>query len=91
MYWLSRSEEEKIIHFSIEKENTLCLSNTGPKISDDALEDIFEYGVTMKQEKNATGLGLTFTRNILSSHGWEIWAENRNDGPAFLLRKKVKK
>ncbi|MBU4350146.1 ATP-binding protein [bacterium] len=91
VYWLSRSEEEKIICFSIEKENTLCLSNTGPKISDDALEDIFEYGVTMKQEKNATGLGLTFTRNILGSHGWEIWAENRNDGPAFLMRKKVKK
>lgn len=91
VYWLNRSEEEKIIRFSMEKENTLCLSNTGPKISDDALEDIFEYGVTMKQEKNATGLGLTFTRNILSSHGWEIWAENRNDGPAFLLRKKVKK
>ena len=91
VYWLSRSEEERIIRFSMEKGNTLCLSNTGPKISDDVLEDIFEYGVTMKQEKNATGLGLTFTRNILGSHGWEIWAENRNDGPAFLLRKKVEK
>src|SRR5665648_523980 len=91
VYWLSKNEEERMIYFSMEKGNILCLSNTGPKISDDALEDIFEYGVTMKQEKNATGLGLTFTRNILNSHGWEIWAENRNDGPAFLLRKKVKK
>ena len=67
------------------------VDNYDSRLSDDALEDIFEYGVTMKQEKNATGLGLTFTRNILGSHGWEIWAENRNDGPAFLLRKKAEK
>ncbi len=65
--------------------------NNGPKIREDVLDIIFEYGITTKEEKNASGLGLAFTRSILSSYDWEVWAENRSSGPAFLLRKNEEK
>jgi K+-sensing histidine kinase KdpD len=42
--------------------------------------------VTTKQEKYATGLGLAFTRSVLGKIGWEISAENRDEGPAFLIK-----
>ncbi len=50
----------------------------------------FEYGVTGKIEKNATGLGLAYTQSVLSNIDWEIFAENRNDGPAFIIKRSKK-
>lgn len=92
VYWLKLGKgAKKIIQISIENKDTIVLSNNGPLIPEDYLEMIFNYGVTLKQEKNATGLGLSFTRNILGVHGWEIWAENRKTGPAFFLRKAKEK
>jgi signal transduction histidine kinase len=86
-YWLKYNDKNKVIKFSLERKSTLVISNTGPKIPDGEIERIFEYGVTFKKLKSATGLGLTYARNILQRHDWEIWAENRNDGPAFLIKK----
>ncbi|TSA26085.1 hypothetical protein D4R71_04300 [bacterium] len=87
VYWLKLIDVEKKIFFTLEDGNILVISNTGPLIPEGDLETIFEYGVTFKKEKNATGLGLSFTNSILSSINWEIWAENRDYGPAFLIRK----
>ena len=87
VYWLKSIDKGRRISFTREHGDALVVQNTGPKIPDDYLELIFEYGVTLRQEKNATGLGLAFTKNVLGSHGWEITAENRDDGPAFLLRR----
>ncbi len=85
VYWLKQSEGEKAIFFTHENPNIFVLSNSGPKIPEGELENIFEYGITGKKEKNATGLGLAFTRSMLSTRGWEIKAENREYGPAFLI------
>lgn len=85
IYWLQFTEK-KIVIFEIENDE-IIISNTGPTIQEDDLELIFEYGVTAKNEKNATGLGLSFTRNMLYSNGWEIYAENRSYGPAFHIKK----
>jgi signal transduction histidine kinase len=90
-YWLKYNDRNRVIKFSLEKKSTLVISNTGPKIPDAELERIFEYGVTFKKLKSATGLGLTYAKNILQRHDWEIWAENRNDGPAFLIKKSKSK
>ena len=87
VYWLKKVDE-RVIYFKLIEENIIEVSNTSAKISDDDLEAIFEYGVTMKQEKNATGLGLTYTRNMLSRIGYHIVAENRKYGPAFLIQRK---
>ncbi|WP_181896429.1 sensor histidine kinase [Seonamhaeicola aphaedonensis] len=85
VYWLQNVEKRYIV-FEINDEE-IIVSNTGPKIPEDDLEVIFEYGITSKKEKNATGLGLAFTRNMLSSDKWKIWAENRSYGPAFHIKK----
>ncbi len=87
VYWLKRTDDEKVIKLTLEKGENLVIENSGPKIPEDYLDLIFEYGVTLKQEKSATGLGLSFTRSILNSHGWEISAENRENGPAFLIKR----
>lgn len=86
IYWLKFVYDNRIIIFEIESDE-IIISNTGPKIAEENLELIFEYGITFKKERNATGLGLSFTKNMLFTANWEIWAENRNIGPSFHLKK----
>lgn len=87
IYWLKKSPTEKKINFFMESES-FVITNSGPFISDNIIEHIFNYGVTTRQEKNATGLGLAFTQSILSRNDWEIYAENRESGPAFIINRK---
>lgn len=86
IYWLKKSPNEKKISFFME-ENDFVILNTGPFINENIIEHIFNYGVTTRQEKNATGLGLAFTQSILSRNNWEIHAENREKGPAFIINR----
>lgn len=87
VYWLCLSEKEKIIIFQYEDPNTFIISNTGPMISyNEEIDEIFAYGVTSKNERNATGLGLAFTRSLLSSIDWGVSAENMSYGPAFFMK-----
>lgn len=88
VYWLKQKEEgERIIYFKKGEENELEISNTGPLIEKGELENIFNYGVSHKKVKNATGLGLSFTKSLLTANGWDIWAENLDDGPVFKIKK----
>lgn len=87
IYWLKKSPNEKKINFFMEDES-FVITNSGPFINDNIIEHIFNYGVTTRQEKNATGLGLAFTQSILSRNDWEIRAENRKTGPAFIINRK---
>lgn len=86
IYWLKKSPNEKKISFFME-DDSFIISNTGPFINENIIEHIFNYGVTTRQEKNATGLGLAFTQSILSRNNWEIFAENRKTGPAFIINR----
>jgi len=86
VYWLKRVDE-RIIYLKLLDNESFEISNTSAKINEDDLEAIFEYGVTMKQEKGATGLGLTYTRNMLHRIGFSIEAENKTYGPAFVIKK----
>lgn len=85
VYWIKKSERGGEIRFHME-DGSFVVSNSGPFIREDILEYIFEYGVTTRQEKHATGLGLSFTRSILSNINWEITGENRSNGPAFIIK-----
>jgi len=92
MYWLKDSQLEKCIVFKYEEPNTFIISNTGPLIlfSND-IEEIFDYGVTSRKERNATGLGLAFARSLLSAIDWEIHAENSPSGPEFYITQTILK
>lgn len=85
VYWLKRAERGGVIEFFMENDS-LVIANNGPLINEKILNYIFEYGVTTRQERNATGLGLAFTRSTLDNIGWDIEAENRNTGPAFIIK-----
>ena len=87
VYWLKHEQSTRKIIFTIDKNNSLIISNTSSLIPDEDLELIFEYGVTHRKERNATGLGLAFTRSILSLNNWNIRAENWKEGPAFIITK----
>jgi len=87
VFWLKTQEStnRKII-FQKGADGSLIISNTGPMIEIGEIENIFNYGVSHKKVKNATGLGLSYTRSMLSANNWEIWAENYEHGPAFILK-----
>lgn len=89
VYWLKQSDSERKISFSLDESNSLLIHNSSAQIPGDDIELIFEYGVTHRKEKNATGLGLAFTRSILSLNDWSIRAENWKEGPAFIISKKT--
>lgn len=84
VYWIKRSEKPGGVRISLEND-CIVISNSGPQIPPELIEYIFEYGVTAKTERHATGLGLSFTRSILSTIDWNITAVNRVDGPAFIM------
>jgi signal transduction histidine kinase len=52
------------------------IADTGPGISSDRLEQIFEPYVRERQDEEGTGLGLFIARAIVSAHGGRIWAES---------------
>lgn len=86
VYWIKKSEKPGEIRIQLQKDK-IVVSNSGPFINEKLIDYIFDYGVTTRQEKNATGLGLAFTRSVLTKNNWEITAENRKNGPAFILKK----
>lgn len=87
VYWLRFAQGEKIIYFVFKSEKSFSISNTGPTIPEDELDIIFDYGMTGRKEKNATGLGLAFTRSTLGTRDWSIVAENLDYGPNFVIEK----
>jgi len=88
VYWLKTDHRtNRKILFELGENDQMIISNNGPMIDEGELENIFNYGVTHKKIKNATGLGLAFTRSLLSKNDWEIWSENKEQGPAFIIQK----
>ena len=59
----------------------VTVSDTGPGISHDHIEKIFEPFYTTKDK--GTGLGLAIVFNIVRKHGGEIKARHKNGGAVF--------
>jgi two-component system sensor histidine kinase GlrK len=63
--------------------------DTGPGIAAENLETIFEkfqQGKTNGASGNGTGLGLAIAKQIITSHGGQIWAENQAErGSTFFF------
>lgn len=63
------------------KHVTVEISNSGPSIPEDVIDDIFEPLFTTKQR--GTGLGLSSCKNIIEQHGGTIYA--KNDPTTFVI------
>jgi C4-dicarboxylate-specific signal transduction histidine kinase len=61
----------------------LSLSDQGPGVAEDRLDQIFEPFVTTKA--NGLGLGLAICRSIVTAHGGRLWAVNAPDGGAIFI------
>lgn len=63
----------------------LSVSDHGPGIPEDKIEQVFEPFFTSKAE--GMGMGLSIARTIIEAHNGRIWAENRDHGgAAFKIR-----
>lgn len=63
----------------------VIISNQGPQVPQEHLEQIFEkfFRITAADQVTGTGLGLSICKGIIEAHGGRLWAENVPDGLAF--------
>ncbi len=61
-------------HKVLEQFVVVSISNNGPMIPERTLERIFEPFYTTKKIGEGTGMGLSIVRDIVRTHGGDIWA-----------------
>ncbi|MBN1237929.1 MAG: PAS domain S-box protein [Gammaproteobacteria bacterium] len=54
----------------------VTVADTGPGVSAERLDQIFEPYVRVRQNEEGTGLGLFISKAIVDAHGGRIWAES---------------
>ena len=69
------------------KEDTLIIYNDGDPIDEDKKEDLFNPYV--KGVKGQFGLGLSIVAKIADMYGYDIHAENKDIGVAFIFTKRA--
>jgi PAS domain S-box-containing protein len=57
----------------------VAVSDTGPGISPDIRDRLFQKFVTGRQEGRGSGLGLTFCKMVIEAHDERIWIESTPD------------
>ncbi|MFH1872945.1 MAG: HAMP domain-containing sensor histidine kinase [Pseudomonadota bacterium] len=73
---------------SSESTATVTIHNFGPRIAEDFIERIFEYGVSDQAEAGAhgnRGQGLFVARTYMAKMGGTVTARNEDDGVSFIL------
>lgn len=79
---LSNARERiKLRANSSDSEVVVTVSDTGPGISEDLIDRVFDPLVGDKA--NGLGVGLAICRSIIDAHGGRIWAENTGHGADF--------
>jgi signal transduction histidine kinase len=75
-------ERRLLLETMLKSDSTVeaSVSDSGPGVPDDKLDDIFDTFYTTKRQ--GTGLGLSIARTIIQIYGGRIWAENRTVGGA---------
>ena len=58
----------------------VVVSDSGPGIPEQAIDEIFDTFYTTKP--HGTGLGLSIARTIVETYGGKIWDENKPEGGA---------
>lgn len=86
--------EVKISSYERNGRAHVAISDTGPGISQEHLQRIFErfYRVDSSREiSRGTGLGLSIVKHIVSRHGGKIWAESEGGrGTTFFIELPMK-
>jgi len=63
----------------------LSVSDRGPGVAEEQLNEIFQPFYTSKAE--GMGMGLSIARTIIEAHNGQIWAKNRDHGGASFMVK----
>jgi signal transduction histidine kinase len=58
------------------------VEDSGPGLTDDAIERAFEPFYTTKNDRGGTGMGLAITRDMIAQLGGRVGLENRDEGGA---------
>ena len=72
---------------TIRDEIRISVSDTGPGIPADQLEDVFaRFRQVSNNDRRGVGLGLYISKSIVQGHGGRIWAESRiGEGSTFFF------
>jgi PAS domain S-box-containing protein len=68
---------------TVDRMTEITVSDTGPGLSAQAVEKVFEAFYTTKSE--GMGIGLALSRSIVDQHGGRLWAEASDAGGVFRL------
>jgi signal transduction histidine kinase len=76
------SEDKKINISCIQEKSTIVFSvaDNGAGVKDELLSQIFEPMYTSDAGRSVAGLGLAICKEIINTHGGDIWAENNQEG-----------
>lgn len=93
-YWaVEKNKEEGRVEIDIRVENNvvkISISDNGPGIQKDAIEDIFRFGYTTRGY--GTGIGLAETRYVVQDYSGTINVESQlGQGTTFILRFPISK
>lgn len=83
---MAAENSEAVIHikgYKNGKKIVLETSNTGPKIPEHLIKDIFEPFVTTK--KTGTGLGLYVSKEIIEKHNGTLFCQSNDDWTTFTI------
>ncbi|MCK5169131.1 MAG: GHKL domain-containing protein [Bacteroidales bacterium] len=85
------NNEKIIIKTSLIKQNNsdfaqICISNTGPAIPEDILDNIFDPFFTTKDPDKGTGLGLSIAYKLIKEHKGQLSVQNKNSMVEFCIK-----
>jgi len=69
----------------------LSISNNGPQIPPDLIDNIFELGVTSKAGNSEHGYGLFIARQLVTKNNGDISVKSDSDKTEFIVTLHIKK
>lgn len=91
----TEEKQDAVLHIQTKQDKNwviVTISDNGPGVPKDKLQDIWQPFYTSKPVGKGTGLGLSITQGIIESHEGEIFVENNSDGGAcFTIKLPIRK
>lgn len=88
-FFLDNSVEDRIISIETRKNSEgwmiVSISNSGPKISQDVAENIFQPFFTTKEVGKGTGLGMSVSHSIVNDHSGHMYIDLNQRNTTFIL------
>ncbi|MCY3951988.1 MAG: ATP-binding protein [bacterium] len=89
LYWIQRDSAGSTQVIELDKRgDTLVYRDSGPGITADIADRVFDFGFTTKP--GGSGLGLAIASQVLERAGWSIHLGDRDGGTEFLIRPRIK-